>query len=404
MIVEKSREDERKVILMWIIVLVILLLPGPLFTILNIRNLILHREHTGRFEIAAFTVGILYSLMLYGIWSPRAWNESIWIYSDFAALHEPFSREHILTLLVLMLVGLISYAFLKARKEKAAPLAAVISMAGVYLGIFTSIMVIIQLFGSVTASEPLSVSGWPFDVVLMMLVPFNYILLAVHLLIQVIRRQSRKLQAQLSLGCAPEPENAARPYRIQILNDCNQILAESGNWALYALLLTLPLLCVVITVLLLFGQKPDSAIRAFTETSDWTLSTKISPPPVTEDAHYLCTVALQGHEELVKPTRMGLRRGEKIVVNRQLCVANAFEQLLEERTPRFHRALRNFYDTYGYPISRHIKTPVTADLIYLIMKPLEWLFVVVLYLFDEKPEDRIARQYLPFPEKKGACS
>ncbi len=83
------------------------------------------------------------------------------------------------------------------------------------------------------------------------------------------------------------------------------------------------------------------------------------------------------------------------MVNRQLCVANAFEQLLEEHTPRFHRALRNFYDTYGYPVSRHIRTPLSADIIYLIMKPLEWLFVIVLYLFDEKPEDRIARQYLP---------
>ena len=77
------------------------------------------------------------------------------------------------------------------------------------------------------------------------------------------------------------------------------------------------------------------------------------------------------------------------------CVANAFEQLLEERTPRFHRALRSFYDNYGYPISKHIRTPLSADMIYLVMKPLEWLFVAVLYLFDEKPEDRIARQYLP---------
>ena len=92
---------------------------------------------------------------------------------------------------------------------------------------------------------------------------------------------------------------------------------------------------------------------------------------------------------------MGLRWGEKIVVNRQLCVANAFEQLLEERTPRFHRGVRKFYDTYGYPISRHIRTPLTADITYLIMKPLELVFIAVLYLFDEKPEDRIARQYLP---------
>ena len=83
-----------------------------------------------------------------------------------------------------------------------------------------------------------------------------------------------------------------------------------------------------------------------------------------------------------------------IVVNRQLCVANAFEQLLEERVPRFHKAVRTFYDKYGYPISRHIRTPLAADFTYAIMKPLEWLFLAVLYTFDVKPEDRIALQYL----------
>ena len=185
------------------------------------------------------------------------------------------------------------------------------------------------------------------------------------------------------------------PYKSRLLNDCSRILEKSDQWAFYALLLTLPLLCVITVILLLFGQRPDSAIRVFTETSDWTLSTEISPPEVMVDAHYLCTVALRGHRGLVRPVRMGLRRGEKIVVNRQLCVANAFEQLLEERTPRFHRAVRNFYDTCGYPISRHIRTPLAADIVYLLMKPLEWLFTAVLYLFDTKPEDRIARQYLP---------
>ena len=64
-----------------------------------------------------------------------------------------------------------------------------------------------------------------------------------------------------------------------------------------------------------------------------------------------------------------------------------------------HRAVRNFYDTYGYPVSKHIKSAWSADITYLIMKPLEWIFLVVLYLFDEKPEDRICRQYLP----EGTC-
>lgn len=376
-----------------ILIAAVLLLPGPIFTILNVRNLILRREQTGKFEVLAFTVGILYTLLLYGIWSPRAWDEGIWIYFDQASLHEPISREHVLTVIAFWIVGLLCYGYLKSKREKAAPLAAVLSMAGVYLGIAINVLIVVQLYGSAAAERPFENFIFP-DVLLMMLVPLNYILLAVDLLVRTVRSQSRKVRENQRTEEAEEMETR-QPYKSRILNDCNRMLSESENWALYSLLLALPLLCLIVTVLLLFGQKPDSMIRAFTETSDWTLSVKISPPPVTADAHYLCTVALQGHEELVGPTRMGLRRGEKIVVNRQLCVANAFEQLLEERTPRFHRALRNFYDTYGYPISRHIKTPFTADLIYLVMKPLEWIFLMILYLFDEKPENRIAWQYLP---------
>lgn len=336
-----------------ILIAAVLLLPGPIFTILNVRNLILRREQTGKFEVLAFTVGILYTLLLYGIWSPRAWDEGIWIYFDQASLHEPISREHVLTVIAFWIVGLLCYGYLKSKREKAAPLAAVLSMAGVYLGIAINVLIVVQLYGSAAAESPFENFIFP-DVLLMMLVPLNYILLAVDLLVRTVRSQSRKVRENQRTEEAEEMETR-QPYKSRILNDCNRMLSESENWALYSLLLALPLLCLIVTVLLLFGQKPDSMIRAFTETSDWTLSVKISPPPVTADAHYLCTVALQGHEELVRPTRMGLRRGEKIVVNRQLCVANAFEQLLEERTPRFHRALRNFYDTYGYQFPDTLK-------------------------------------------------
>lgn len=369
--------------LLFFLALGLLFIPGPLFTVWNIRNLLLHREHTEKLEAMIFGVGTFYSLLLYGFWSPRGWEESIWVNNDMSSLHEPFSAFHLPTILVLMAVGLLSYIYLKVRKEKAPPLAAVFSMAGVYLGIAVNGAVIFQLLGGL-AGDNLG-NAFPGDVLLMALVPFNYLLLAVNLLIQVVRGQRERLEKQ----------NEMADLERRFLSHCNCILAKSGNWALYALILTLPLLCFIVAVLLLFGQRPDSVIRAFTETSDWTLSTKISPPPVVQDAHYLCTVALKGHPKLVRPKRLGLRRGEKIVVNRQLCVANAFEQLLEERTPKFHRALRKFYDTYGYPISRHTHTALAADFIYLIMKPFEWFFVAVLYLFDERPEDRIARQYLP---------
>ena len=158
---------------------------------------------------------------------------------------------------------------------------------------------------------------------------------------------------------------------------------------------------------MLLGQDHDSIIKMWTQTSDWQLSEMGESPKniiaVWEgsysDGHYLCTVAAGGHRKIVKPQRMGRRHGHDIVVNRQLCVANAFEQILQEKTPVFHKAVRSFYDKYGLPVSKLIRKPLTADIVYIIMKPLEWLFLIVLYMTDAEPEKRIAVQYLPEKDK-----
>lgn len=188
-------------------------------------------------------------------------------------------------------------------------------------------------------------------------------------------------------------------YENRLLQYFHQLLNKSRNWPWLAVLLALPTLALVVLILMLFGQQPDSMIKAWTNTADWAFSQKIPPQNLIIDEHYLCTVAAGGHEKVVKPQRMGVRHGHPVVVNRQLCIANAFEQLLEEKTPRFHRFLRRNYDRYGYPFAKHIKKKWAMDLIYYLMKPLEWIFLMVLYLVDRKPENRIAMQYIkPIPE------
>lgn len=188
-------------------------------------------------------------------------------------------------------------------------------------------------------------------------------------------------------------------YENRLLQWLHQLLNKSRNWPWLAVLIALPTLALVVLVLMLFGQQPDSMIKAWTNTADWAFSQKIPPQNLIIDEHYLCTVAAGGHENVVKPQRMGVRQGHPVVVNRQLCIANAFEQVLEEKTPRFHRFLRRNYDRYGYPFAKHIKKKWAMDLIYYLMKPLEWLFLLVLYLVDRKPENRIAMQYIkPIPE------
>ena len=164
-------------------------------------------------------------------------------------------------------------------------------------------------------------------------------------------------------------------------------------------LMLLPAAVILIAIFIIIGQGPDGIIKAFTMTADWTFSTQIPPPPIDYEGHYLCTVAAGGHKKVVKPVRYGKRRGDTIVVNRQLLASNAFEDIIMERTPKFHKAIRGFYDKHGYPISRHITTQTRADIVYIIMKPLAWLFILFLYSFDSHPENRIAVQYSDYPKK-----
>jgi len=170
-------------------------------------------------------------------------------------------------------------------------------------------------------------------------------------------------------------------YIVIVIRLLNRKTREKRMRLLWGLLAFIPLAGIAIYFLK----------SGFTETADWSFSERIAPPSV--DSHYLCTVAAQGHPKLVRPQRVGVRHGRRIVVNRQLSVANAFEQILEERVPKIHRVIRRFYDRHGYPLSRLIRTKAAADAVYIVMKPLEWFFLLVLYLVTADPEERIDRQY-----------
>ena len=164
-------------------------------------------------------------------------------------------------------------------------------------------------------------------------------------------------------------------------------------------ILCLPLLVLLSACLLLFGQKPDSAIRAFTDTYkhgfsqlDYQCKNVVCP-----NGHFLCTIAAKGHKNLVRPIRLGHRAGNIIVCNRQLLISNAFEEILQQKLPYLHKPIRRFYNRIGTLIHRYygiFNRPWISDSIYILMKPLEWGFLIVLYCCDKNPENRIARQYI----------
>lgn len=348
------------------------------------------RYQRGRIlDIATVVLGVFYSLLYLSLFDEvlfgKDWQEQL----VNGQTHTPVYTGTQLTVIAVAAVAVLGYLVVNfIPLDKMPPLVLVLGMAGMYLGTIESIVWGIQVFrGELLACY-------------LLLLPLNCLLITARTVGHKMWEWQQIIEAKTL--CRAQDESGgekaageALPGEEEkgILRACNRFLMKSENWPLAAFLLMWPLLGILIGVLLLFGQEPDALIKAFTETSDWTLSQRIAPQNIYYDEHYLCTVAAGGHEKIVKPKRLGVRHGHQVIVNRQLCVANAFEQVLEERTPRLHRQVRRFYDRYGFPVAKLIHSRYTADIVYFLMKPLEWLFLIVLYLTDVNPENRIALQY-----------
>ena len=362
-------------IILYMIIAFICLVVPIILTFLNIVNLFKKKKiKENLIDILTFALGIPLTMLLYFLCGFEDYDQSLRLGGLEINTHSPIASWSMPTVLTIFIIGIISYGLIRIKKLKLPPLVIVGAMSGTLICSIYMVIYIIQL------SNKNMFENMFFGIPYLIIFPINYILCSIRAQIEIIKIYKEK-------------NIKAREYNNKFLNKCSKLLYNTDNWSIISIILSIPLTALLICILVIFGQRPDEAIKAFLETSDWTLSTKISPPPIIYDGHYLCTVSLKGHKSLVKPIRMGIRKGEKIVVNRQLCIANAFEDLIQEKTPKFHHLIRHIYDKYGYPISKHIKTATQADIIYIIMKPLEWLFLIVLYLFDQKPENRIATQY-----------
>ena len=330
-------------------------------------------------EYLTFFLGSLYSLIYAFLISDIQikWDSDWTAQLYNSELHAPIATWTWPTLITVFTVSIIGYLTLRFWKlNQLPPLVAALAIGALYLGTVLCIVWCVQFFRH---------SFW------LCLFPLNLILINAKVIKEVIH----------DWNGLPHDVPVEKTKLILFFHN---LLYKAQHWTWIGFLLALPLLGILIAVLTLFGQAPDSIIQAWTETSDWTLSQQVAPQNIHMDMHYLCTVAAGGHKKVVKPLRVGKRHGHRVLVNRQLCIANAFEQLLEERIPRIHRVIRNSYDKYGYPIAKHIRSPYAADLVWFLMKPLEWFFLIVLYLFDRKPENRIAVQYphAPLPKETKA--
>ena len=351
-------------------------------TVMNI--LILFKEEkfksstVNRVDAMIFVLGIPMTVLLTFISNFFEWNVQLYYPSEkfVDETYTPISIESLPTFLTLCAVAVVSYAVLRIWSEKLPPVIASLCYAGMFLGFCLIAVFAVQMSCELDFSD-LLVTG---ITILFLTLPFNYLLCSVRLIRKTAGEYAQKI--------------GETTYKNKLLNLCKRFLSRSVTFVFFSFFMAIPLIIVVIIILLLFGQEPDSVIKMFTETAEWTLSQKIPPPRLDNEGHYLCTVAACGDEKVVKPLRAGKRKNKLIIVNRQLLVANAFEDLISERTPKLHKIIRKVYDKIGLPISKYITTKRRSNIVYFIMKPLEWFFVAVLYTFDIKPENRIHSQYL----------
>ena len=327
--------------------------------------------------LTVFVGGFLY-LLLYGlVFNPGA-DWYVQLYDN--QTHYSVSTDYMPTLVILAVIGLAGYfTLLFGSAEKLPPLVSVFCVAAVIM------INVLHIAHAVQISNHLSFfTAGSGDEMSFLFYVYHANLLLISA--TTLRKHIREMLAVAKSKGMDESENVKfrRIYAI---------MTRFSHYSLLVFVALFVLIAVLEIIFVLIGQGFDAPIKAFTDTADWTFSQQTPPPPMVYDGHYLCTVAAGGHRKVVKPLRYGTRLGHTIVVNRQLCVANAFEELIHDKLPHFHKVVRGRYDKYGYPVSKHITTPLRADIVYFLMKPLEWVFVFVLYLFDKDPEKRISRQY-----------
>lgn len=284
--------------------------------------------------------------------------------------YTPLSYTYLLTPFIFFLLSTGSCLALWLKGRAMPPLQLVLCMVFLMIGVGISIAIIMQ------TADYKEANGNP---LIFLPLPCSYLIIAYCLILKILKEEARTA--------------TARSYSNKSLQLLNRAMANAYLQPLWVLVLLLPVFWLIVLLLALLGQDTHSMQKVFTETTMWHFSQKEHPPFLGHDGHYLCTVAACGNPEIVKPLRLGSRHGYTIIVNRQLQVANAFEQLMEERLPSIHRFIRKNYDRYGYPLSKKINTASRSNLVYIIMKPVEYFFLAILYLCCLKPEEKIARQY-----------
>lgn len=350
-----------------VLILIVLLVPSILL-ILDLISVAFNHKRLFN-KIVLFIFDILCIVILPTIYL-IVFDEST---NDCCSDSATFSPQHKITIYAIIFVCIIGYFISAYKKKNYSPLVEVGINSTLLFGLLFNMVICYHInFYAI----------------------FGNISIIILFLIQLIQNHKKFLKNITELDYQNNWEKLA--WKILHLNPLIK----------YPILLIAfaPIFTVITSLLLLFGQKPDSLIRAFTDTYKHGFSQlDYMCKNVECGGHFLCSVAAKGHKSIVTPVRYGERGGNKIICNRQLLISNAFEEIIEQKFPKLHHVIRTRYNKVGNFIHKYytiFNNKIVADIIYILMKPFEWFFLFVIYLLDEKPENRIAQQYLSKKERR----
>lgn len=368
----------------WIIATVysFVILPAVL-SVWNIVNCFINKDVSERLSssltlIMGFILYLLYFAFRFEI--AGDWYVQI----NTMQYHKPLSSEYLICIILVMIVGTAGFGVLLfSNAKKLPPLISASAIGAVILLNVFQIFYAVQIYKNADIKLPPKDLDdiWTPDLYLY-LYHFNVLLISALAVKRHLIQQIKVLK-----------EEGIENYKNTFVKNLYHFMSNIAGYSTIIFVALFFIIAVLEIVFVILGKGFNGSVKAFTDTADWTFSKQIPPPPIEYSGHYLCTVAAGGHKKIVKPLRLGTRRNATIVVNRQLCIANAFEEKIQEISPKFHKFIRGVYDNYGFPLSTLITTPLKADIVYILMKPLEWIFLIFLYMTDVNPEKRIGRQY-----------
>ena len=202
-----------------------------ILTIVNIINLFKKKKiHPAITDILTFTLGIGLTFYLYNFLN----------FSDYA----PIASSSMLTIITILVIGVISYTIIRIKKVKWSPLVIIVSMGGILICSIEMLIFIVQISNKLIST---TTSLMPFFV----LFPLNYILCSLRAKREIIQTRKEELK-----------EN-----KVSIIND-------PSNWEILSVIFAIVIFIVMTGVLMLFGQRADELIKAFSQTKGWLLSIK----------------------------------------------------------------------------------------------------------------------------------